>query len=300
MHAIVFDLKTKSAEITAEQLAMTMELGDGFGNMSPQCPMQPGKLLIYIKDLIRELCGIEPVQKPIVIKEQYCNTGRSKNDGDLQLSDYIIKRFVTKIELPIKAFEDKNEMFPAITLSYAYTDNLKGIQISFGENVSVCDNLTTFGPYTFSTYGNSKIKFDQGLQLMKYWLENFNRLHELHINAIQTMMSTPIEQSGYHKFLGVLFERSVQANAGMNVIAPLNQSQVAQLAVKGKTAFIKTNDPEKLVQPMQRDVSVWDIIMWGTDTLRPSNGDMVSYITNSAAFNEFVAESFDLQIDIAL
>ena len=152
----VLDSKNKSAEISYEELAETMEIGDAFAELPKSCPVQPGKLILDVCNQIKKFTGMDPVVKPIIIREQYCNVSRNyiKEEREKQLKDYQIKRMVTKIEIPKIAFEGTtDQMAPAIALTYINTDGAKGMQLAFGENVAVCENLTAFGKFHFSTYG---------------------------------------------------------------------------------------------------------------------------------------------------
>jgi hypothetical protein len=232
------------------------------------------------------------MQKPIVIRENYCQVDRKKIKAGsaLQLEDYIIKRFVTKIELPMPAFPGTpNQMHPAIALTYAYSDNAKGIQVAFGENVSVCENLSAFGKYHFSTFGGNRLPFDEGMQLLDHWLTNLSVIHDYHVNTVQKLIDTPVERTQLMAVIGNLFQASVCRNNGFNVHAPLNQSQVASMVGSfGK----KLMDKEKEFQ-----MTGWDVVNAGTDVLKPHNSDMLQLLEDTAEYNNFIVRSLNLQLD---
>lgn len=291
MNAIQFNQKDRSAELTIQQLAQTMRLGDSMGVMPKQVPVQPGELLVQMMEKLHEYTGLKPIEKPIVIREPYCQTNLNKMQSKqaLDYPDYLIKRFVTKIELPMDTFTGPDTMRPGIALTYAYTDSIKGIQVAFGENVAVCDNLTAFGPYQFSTYGGNKVGFEEGMQLFNHWVQNLQTVHNQHISAIDFLMNTKVEKDKFHKVLGSLFEKAVRVNGGEKVEAPLNQTQVAGMVQKGLDVLDE-----------QDTVTAWDIMNWGTFTLKPHSSDMIDLIKSTANFNDFILKEFNCPVAMGI
>lgn len=293
-NAIQFDQKDKSAILTYEQLAQTMKLGDSAGNMPRQVPVQPGELLVTVKDMIKRYAGADIIEDNIIIREPYCQTNLSKvHKGEpLQIEDYLIRRFVTKFRIPGLIFNREGEdIMPAIALTYAYTDSIKGIQIAYGENVSVCDNLTAFGPYHFSTYGNSRVTFEEGMQLLTHWIQNLEAIHENHVYVIDYLISVHVNKQEYQRIIGSLFEKAVRSNSGeKGITAPLNQSQVAAMVAAG----LETLQDDNSV------ISAWDVLNWGTSTLKAQNSDMIELLKNTTAFNDFIYSEFDVPVSLAV
>lgn len=292
-NAISFNPKDKSALLTYEQVAQTMKLGDSYGSMPKQVPVQPGELLVQIKDMIKQHSGLDIIQQPVVIREPYCQTNlnKVKSNVPLEYEDYLLKRFVTKFNLPLTAFEGEDKMSASFALTYAYTDNVKGIQIAFGENVHVCDNLCAYGQYHFSTYGNSRISFEEGMQLLTHWIMNLRTVHEKHIDSIKYLMSVEVPRRDFQRVIGSLFEKAVRANSGeQGIIAPLNQSQVAGMVAKGLD----------VLQDHDGYITAWDVMNWGTYTLKPHNSDMVDLIKSTAGFNDFIYREFDCPVSLGL
>lgn len=292
-NAILFDDKNKAAEITHNQLAQTMELGDKFGDLPKQVPFQPGVLIQNIVEDVKKYAGLEATVAPIVVRETYCQTNRAKikKNEPLDYEDYLIKRFVTKINLPMEAYNDTEDHLNAsIALTYIFTDSAKGIQIGFGENVHVCDNLTIFGGFHFSTYGGGKVNFDEGMQLMHHWLQNLLTLHNKHIAIIDKLKEAKVARQGFHRILGSLFEKAVRRNTGEDIVAPINQTQIADMVRRG--ANILSGDKETLTG--------WEILNWGTSILKPHNSDMIDLLPDTAAFNTFLCNEFKIPMDLTI
>jgi hypothetical protein len=286
-NAILFDEKTKSAQLHYKQLAQTMEIGNAQGEMPRACPMQPGELITSICDSVQKYSGLEPTVSPIVIREPYCNVNRQKiKDGkELLLEDYLIRRLVTRIDIPMLGFKGtKDAMNASVAISYIYTDNSKGIQVGFGENVHVCENLTVFGGFCFSTYGTSRVSFEDGMQLLHHWLQNITTLHDQHILTVQQLMDAKVKRPGFQRIIGSLFEKAVRANAGSKLVAPMNQTQIAGMVAQGR----------EVLESEAELITGWEMLNWGTSILKPNTSDMVDLIKDTSNFNSFILNEFKI------
>jgi hypothetical protein len=286
-NAIQFDEKNKSAELHYKQLAQTMEIGNAHGEMPKACPVQPGELITNICNSVQKYSGLEPTVAPIIIREPYCNVNRQKiKDGkDLLLEDYLIRRLVTRIDIPMLGFKGtKDSMNASVAISYIYTDNSKGIQVGFGENVHVCENLTVFGGFCFSTYGSSRVSFEDGMQLLHHWLQNIVTLHDQHILTVQQLMDAKVKRPGFQRIIGSLFEKAVRANAGSKLVAPMNQTQIAGMVAQGR----------EVLESEQELITGWEMLNWGTSILKPNSSDMVDLIKDTSNFNSFILNEFKI------
>lgn len=292
-HAITFDEKNKSAEISHLDLAKTIELGDAMGDLPKQCPVQPGVLINTIVENVKKFANMEAIVSPIVIREPYCQLNRKKiKDGqNLDFEDYLVRRMVTRIDLPLVGFENtENRMNASIAMTYIYTDNQKGIQIAFGENVNVCENLSTFGGYNFSTYGSSKVGFEDGIELMNHWLQNINVVHDKHLLLIEDLMNTQVKSLEFQRIIGSLFEKAVRFNSGESISAPLSQSEISAMVQKGLPVLKEDKDY----------LTGWEIMNWGTAVLKPHTSDMTHLIPDLADFNTFLCNEFGVKMDLAI
>jgi hypothetical protein len=278
----------RSAEITWKQLVQTDTLADHKGQLPKQCPMEAGTLLQQIADNIHKYTKLSVLERPIIIKENYCTTSRNalKAERGLQLKDYQINRFVTKLLINSPAFAGTPDaLLPGVAVTYAnQKGNTTGIQIAFGENINVCDNLTAYGKFHFSTYGNSKVGFDEGMQLLNHWLQNFSKIHEAHLETIERLREVEVDKARFRGMIGHLFERAVAFNTGQQVFAPMNQTEVAAMVRQGM----------ETLQKEDRLLTGWEIMNWGTHILKPQSSDMIGLLQSTTGFNDFVLESFDI------
>jgi hypothetical protein len=284
---IVFDPKNKAASLTLQDLTKTADIENHMGELPKQCPVPPSILLGDIFAKIRKATGLEPEAQPIVIREQYCQilNNYKKQDRQPELSDYVVTRFVTKILLPMDEFiGTPDHMRPGIAFTYSNNNTAKGMQLAFGENVSVCDNLCAWGKYHFSTYGGQKVEFEQGVQLLMHWLERFERVHSRHIETIHALKEREVERREFSRIIGTLFERAVRANLNERLIAPMNQTEMARMVTQAAEALREED----------RLITGWDIMNWGTEILKPQTSDMISLLENTTRFNDFVLDTLDI------
>lgn len=294
-HAIEFDEKDRSAKITYGDLAETMELGNGFGELPKSCPRQPGELIMDIVDAAKKFAGIDATVAPIIIREPYCQVDRKrmKEGGVLKLGDYAIKRLVARVDLPLEAYEGtKDHMNASIAMTYIHTDSSKGIQVGFGENVKVCENRTIFGGFKFGTYGSDKVPFEKGMELLHHWLQNIQTVHDKHIAVIDRLMETKVKRIGFQRLIGSLFEKAVRYNSGeKGMHAPLNQTQIGQMVVQGL---------DVLKDESQEALNGWEILNWGTNVLKAENSDMQTLLTDTSGYNDFLLREFKIEPDFAI
>ena len=284
---IQFDARHKAAEISLDDLTQTADIENYMGELPPQCPFPASNLLADIRAKMKKATGLEPIHQPIVIREQYCQVlnNYKKENRNPQLKDYVITRFVTKILLPMDSFTGTSDhMRPGVAFTYSNNNTAKGMQVAFGENVSVCDNLCAYGRYHFSTYGGQKVGFEHGIELLMRWLDKFQQLHDRHIEMVETLKAREVDRHNFHEIIGTLFSRAVRANAGEKVIAPLSQTQMSFMVQRGLDA-LKQED---------RMLTAWDVLNWGTDVLKPHASDMISLLESTVQFNDFIVDTLDI------
>jgi len=298
-NAIQFDPKDRSASLTYEELARTMRIGDSMGNMPKQIPMQPGELIMHIIGLIKKYTGREIIAQPVIVREPYLQTNlnKTRTGEPLELEDYLVRRFVTKFEVDLTHREyTPDQMHACVALTYAYTDSVKGMQVAFGENVSACDNLVAFGQYHFSTYGNDRCTFDEGMQLLTHWCMNMRTIHEKYGEVVQYLKEFDVDKEQFQRIIGSLFEKAVRVNNGeKGVVAPLNQSQVAAMVAAGLET-LKAQEGGVMGEYM----NAWDILSWGTSTLKAQTSDMIELLKSTTQFNDFIYREFGCEVVLAI
>src|SRR5690606_16496175 len=129
-----------------------------------------------------------------------------------------------------KSFEDFPDAKGSMAVGISYSE--KGIQMAFGHNVSVCQNLNVFGQNVFSTYGDkaNKVSFEKGMQLFEHWIQNFDENMEMNRRSINKLREVIITEPERLRIFGKIYEMAVLKNAGDNSIdAPLNVTECTKM-----------------------------------------------------------------------
>lgn len=175
------------------------------------------------------------------------------------IDKWLFNQLITKIMIRPKP---DAEMNTALAMSF----NKNGILTAFGQNVSVCQNMSIFGNNLMSTYGKEKVPYDKILEVINRWLDTFEAKENEDRRIIDAMKSINIQGHGeLQRIVGNLYMKSVR-QAYNNIPAPFTISQMS--------TFVKEID----LKMMQGGVlgTVWDLYNVGTGMYKPNDVDMIN------------------------
>lgn len=262
------------AEITLEQLQQTISLGEFDGRMPKSVPIIHHELLGQLQSIASK-SGTNALM-PIHIKEKYCKKRKDAPNNDP--SHFMVNRMAGKILFPENFLVGTDVLNAGIAYTYVYDGSQRGIQIAYGMNVEACDNLTVWGRYSFSTTGSSSVPFEKGMELLQKWVDDRKAVNDGYLAVIEKLKTVEFDPSSIDRLVGELFTKAVLKNANENVVAPLNQSEVAEMVRKGR------------MQHQAESITGWDILNWGTLVLRPTSSDMTDYVGGNVAFADHILE----------
>lgn len=268
----MIEFKEGIAEITLEQLQNTISLGEFDGRMPKSVPIIHHELLAELQQIATK-GGLNQLM-PISIKEKYCK--KRKDAPNNNPEHFMVNRMAGKILFPEKFLVGDDTLNAGIAYTYVYDGSQRGIQIAYGMNVEACDNLTVWGRYSFSTTGSSSVPFEKGMELLHKWVDDRKAVNDGYIAIIEKLRTVEFDANAVDTLVGDLFTKAVLKNANENVIAPLNQSEVAEMVRKGR------------MNHQNEVITGWDILNWGTLVLRPTSSDMTDYVGGNVAFADHV------------
>ena len=263
-----------NATVSLEQLERTISLGEFDGKMPKSVPQVHHELINNLLG-IAALAGASTLA-PITIREKYCK--KRKDATNCEPENYMITRLAAKILFPDTFGEGNDQMRAGIALTYVYDGSQRGIQVAYGMNVDACDNLTVWGKYAFSTNGQNSTPFEKGMELLEKWVADHSKVALEYQEKITTLQGYTFDTESIDRLIGGLFSNAVRRNFGENVIAPLNQTEVADMVRKGfGSGLVGT-------------VSAWEVLNWGTYVLKPTASDMTDYVGSNANFADHILE----------
>jgi hypothetical protein len=287
MDTLIFDPESKTVPINIATLDKTIKMEDAGGKLTAACPIHHSDLIKRVVELSNtHLTKYEPIIGDIVIKKDNCKrimwTGLAE---ECPVDKYLVERLVMKIQYKgAGLFKDEPDAKGTMAVGISYTE--KGIQMAFGHNVSVCQNLNVFGERVFSTYGggNSKMAFDKGMQMLEGWLRGFDDIRNQNESAIKMLMERPVTEKERLYIFGKIYEMAIRKNAGDNTIdPPLNVTECNKMVAAGFDR-ITTGDT----------ITAWNLTNWATSVLKPESSDMLNLLTKNSRLNSFLVDEFKI------
>lgn len=284
MNYLEFDEINKASVIDLDTLDRTIKLEDGAGRLSPAAPLEHVTLFRNLMDMAgSKLKSFRPDLSAITIRQANCKRIKWRGPAaECPIENFLVERVVTKIRFyPVREplnwiGEEDTEGTMAIGISY----NERGIQLAFGHNVSVCQNLNVFGQKVVSTYGSDqyKMSFDKTMELYESWLNNFDEIEEMNIVSINSLRHKVIDEPQRLRIFGKLYENAILRNDGATSSnAPLNMTECSKM--------IKAGLPQINAKG---NITAWDLTNWCTSVLKPESSDMVHVLTKNSEMNEFI------------
>lgn len=283
MQTLVFDPQHKSAIIQLEDLDKTIKLEEAGGSLPASAPIHHSDLIKEIMTIShKHLTKFNPKTGNITIKQNNCKRIMWKGKPDeCPIDKYLVERLVMKVGyVGSKSFEEVPDAKGSMAVGISYTE--KGIQMAFGHNVNICQNLNIFGDTVFSTYGAGKVPFEKGIQLFESWIQNFDEHMEANRAAITALRERQVTEDERLRVFGKIYEMAILKNEGADIDAPLNVTECNRMVSNG---FASITNKEKII-------SAWDLTNWATSVLKPESSDMMNLLAKNNKLNNFLLKEF--------
>lgn len=116
--------------------------------------------------------------------------------------------------------------------SVAFSFHQRGIEIVYGNNVHVCNNLSIYGGEHIRTYGDhdNNVSWNRMIEIFTFWLRTIKQRWERDTVITEMMKSITINDADVEAFIGDLTLRAYRKNVNVNEMAPLNVSQISKMA----------------------------------------------------------------------
>lgn len=278
--------KTKTQEITLEQLGRTYRENDVYGH-----PLKG----IYHYDLFNEVIAeCEDVGYNVEVYDMFAAQNRDRNQpgvvklpqveaqkGENAVEAHILRRVFANIR--ITDFDDGET-----TTNLAVAFHQKGIQIGFGPNVMICHNQCLLNPELYmSTYSEkgrkgSGIELSTMLDTLKSWLVDARHIVETDRERIEKMKNTRVSAEQMFTLIGLMTAMRVKSDTTRksireNITYPLNQSQI--------TVF--TEDMLEAYHTKEV-VTAWDMYNSATNMYKANKMDIPALLPQNRAFVDFI------------
>lgn len=271
------EFKDKVETLTLNELQETIE-SSSVGNLTKTLPVEHHQLFNDIGEIL------DKRNIPIQYDTIYAAGGKyakrikrvEQELGEKALGATWLQKVTGQIFLPNTYAND--QMKPSIAISY----HERGIQVAFGQNITVCSNMTILSTTNkLQTYGPNSIEYKRMLELMDKWLIEIEEKVVFDHNKIESMQQKEIKEPEViiPYLIGILQMKAVRKNyIDTSIEAPLNISQVNRFS----RDYMTGSEKEKPIE------NVWDLYNVGTNIIKPQNSDITNMIDQNIAFGEFV------------
>lgn len=278
--------KTKTQEITLEQLGRTYRENDVYGH-----PLKG----IYHYDLFNEVIAeCEDVGYNVEVYDMFAAQNRDRNQpgvvklpqveaqkGENAVEAHILRRVFANIR--ITDFDDGET-----TTNLAVAFHQKGIQIGFGPNVMICHNQCLLNPELYMSTYSEKGRKGSGIELatmldtLKSWLVDARHIIETDRERIEKMKNTHVSAEQMFTLIGLMTAMRVKSDTTRksireNITYPLNQAQI--------TVF--TEDMLEAYHTKEV-VTAWDMYNSATNMYKANKMDIPALLPQNRAFVDFI------------
>lgn len=200
--------------------------------------------------------------------------------GMNSLESHILRRISGKILIKDMATD---ESVGSIAMSF----HQQGIQVAFGQNVTVCSNMCIFGDNIIYSYGSNSMPLDKMFNVVRDWVANYSdmRAFDLKVmNRMKTILIDPVKE--LPELIGNLQIEAVNAAyRKSNVVPPLNISQIS--------TFTK-NAMDKIDELGGKMTSLWQLYNMATELHKPGVTDFPNILPANRNFGNFIIRHFNL------
>lgn len=249
--------------------------------------------LIEEVNAILDKYGIVYYIQPILVQANGSeNVMTRKERAEIPANETPIDTWVFNKILIQWIFAFEGELKPGI--SCAFHD--KGIDLAFGIYNRVCTNHCIFGDKWFTTYStrrSQKKSYDDLMNALRVWLDDYHANISLDIAAARMMMQMVFTGKSTEDVLdtviGALLRLAVRQNMpGNPLTAPFNITNVIKIARGFEGKRINRTG----IDGAEQDITLWEIYNAGTALLKPSDTDISDIHASNKEWGTFLLERY--------
>ena len=197
------------------------------------------------------------------------------------LTKWEFGKLVARIQMPNVNHDGTNA-----AIGMAFHD--KGIDISFGLNVQICQNMSVLGGQLYHTYkygDNEATQWELLEHKVEDWAHNLQKHAHNEFEIMKAMQGTTIlNESIISTVIGRLYEKAIRQSYFKGDDAPFD--------TYGMSAFVQEMIRER--KEKEELGTVWDLYNWGTSIMKPGIIDLAGINNCSHEYAKFLLEEFSI------
>ncbi len=282
MNTIVFEKDERVKAIDLATLKQTISLAEYSGKLPRTRPIEHYDFIEMIGDKATAK-GYNINLDPIYVAKAEAKRLMTLDPQKVGTPEsFLFNRLVTRVNLIGGGFEDEAHQ---TSIAIGYTD--KGLQVGFGTNVKICQNMCIFAGRLHLTYGQQSVPWDELVRLIDGHIAELPQICESDNKLLETMMMREIESDDVVRTLGKMHIESVKNTYYQGDFA-LNIGQTSHFT---KGILKEAPDVLERGEPM----SLYDFYNVGTRILHPDTAETTAVWPSNRMWGDFVVEHFNLQ-----
>lgn len=199
-------------------------------------------------------------------------------DKEYNIENILFRRILTRLIIKDMADERTNS---AVGLNF----HQSGVEIAFGANVHICQNMCLMGGDLIQSYGPNKTPLKDMFDTLSGWIKDFESKRLYYQNTLSKMMDIPFSQRDMAELAGWLVMYSVKRNSKAlknESIPPLNAGQINRVVEE----YLKKHqeNPEEVS-------TLYDVYNLATELYKPGRTAMNEIYQANHNFGSFLSET---------
>ena len=207
-----------------------------------------------------------------------------KNKEIYQDKEYPIENILFRRVLTRFVINDMSDELTNTAVGLNFHQN--GVEIAFGANVHICQNMCLMGGDLLMSYGPNKTPLKNMFDTLSGWIKDFEQKRLYYQEMLQKMINTPFTQRDMAELAGWLTMYAVKKNNASlkyDGVPPLNSSQVNKIV--GSYIEKYDEDPEQVS-------NLYQIYNLGTELYKPGITTMNEVFQANHSLGHFISKSF--------
>lgn len=200
-------------------------------------------------------------------------------EKDYPIENILFRRVLTRLIIHDMEDETTNT---AVGLNF----HQNGVEIAFGANVHICQNMCLMGGDLLMSYGPNKTPIKDMFDALSGWIKDFEAKRRKYQEMLQKMMDTPFTQRDMAELAGWLVMYALKKNSNKlkyEGVPPLSVTQVNKVVSSYMEKY--EGDPEQVS-------TLYDIYNLGTELYKPGVTTMNEIYQANHSLGHFITKAF--------
>ena len=203
--------------------------------------------------------------------------------GTDNIKAFILRRLIGRVM--IEDFSDKISD-TAIGISF----HQGGIQLAYGQNVRICQNMCIFGGRLISS--NKMESISKMFEVLEHYIQNHEKQREIDQTILNRMMEIPFSYEDAIRMVGDLEIAAVNNAYRKGPTPPFNIGQVSKFTIK----LLNEYDEIPVHSKNGDGMKLWNVYNIGTNLHKATeSGDITNLMPMNQTLGNYILKTYDFK-----